>query len=61
VTPKPSVLPSRLLAKLACPKCHGALEDNQAAEQLICKGCQLGYIIRRGVPVLLIDEAIKIQ
>jgi uncharacterized protein len=56
-----SSLPAGLLAKLACPKCRGGLEYRQASELLACGQCGLGYSIREGVPVLLIDEAIKLQ
>jgi len=49
----------KLLEILACPKCRGDLEfrDNS----LICHKCKLRYRIEDDIPIMLIDEAEKIE
>jgi uncharacterized protein YbaR (Trm112 family) len=46
-----------LLEILACPKCHAALQADEAESVLACTGCGLRYPVRDDIPVLLIDEA----
>lgn len=46
-----------LLEILACPKCHAALQPDDAESVLVCTGCGLRYPVRDDIPVLLIDEA----
>ena len=46
---------------LACPKCKGAVELTEKTDGLVCKSCQLLYEIRDDIPVMLIDEAKKIE
>ena len=50
-----------LLDILACPKCKGQVELTERADGLVCKSCQLMYEIRDGIPVMLIDEAKKLE
>ena len=47
-----------LLEILACPKCKGDIFLNKAGDKLICKACQLVYLIKDDIPVMLIDEAL---
>ncbi|MFZ1684418.1 MAG: Trm112 family protein [Candidatus Zixiibacteriota bacterium] len=54
-------LSQQLLDTLACPQCKGPLEYRRTDQQLACHDCKLAYAVRKGVPVLLIDEAIKTQ
>ena len=49
-----------LLDILACPKCKGNIHLNDKADGLVCDSCRLMYPIRDGIPVMLIDEAIKL-
>lgn len=51
----------KLLDILACPQCKGDIELNQNEDGLICKACRLLYPIKDGIPVMLIDEAEKID
>ncbi|MCK4396759.1 Trm112 family protein [candidate division WOR-3 bacterium] len=51
----------KLLDILACPKCKGDLEYDEKKQKLICRKCKLAYPIKEGIPVMLIDEADKIQ
>ena len=50
-----------LLEILACPQCKGAIHLNQTGDGLVCDSCRLLYEIRDGIPIMLIDEARKID
>ncbi len=52
-----------LLDVVVCPDCRSALTvgttpDGTGAE-LVCQGCGLVYPVRDGIPVLLVDEAVR--
>jgi hypothetical protein len=49
-----------LLDILACPKCKGDIYLNESDDGLICNACRLLYPIKDDIPVMLIDEAIRI-
>ncbi|MCH6544858.1 MAG: Trm112 family protein [Deltaproteobacteria bacterium] len=49
-----------LLDILACPKCKGNIHLNDPRDGLICDACQLMYPIRDDIPIMLIDEAVKL-
>jgi uncharacterized protein YbaR (Trm112 family) len=51
------VISEELLQILACPKCRGKVELNQARDALDCPACKLRYRIEDGIPVMLIEEA----
>lgn len=51
----------KLLDILACPKCKGDLEYDEKNQKLICQKCKLAYPIKNDIPVMLIDEAEKIE
>jgi len=46
---------------LACPKCKGNVDYNAPKTGLICEACKLEYPIRDDIPVMLIDEAKKLE
>jgi len=50
-----------LLDILACPQCKGDIRLNEAGNGLICDRCKLLYHIKDDIPVMLIDEAEKIE
>ena len=50
-----------LLEILACPKCKGDIRLNEKEDGLICDACKLLYPIKDNIPVMLIDEAVKID
>ena len=50
-----------LLDILACPKCKGDIYLTEDGSGLICKACKLKYPIREDIPVMLIDEAEKLE
>jgi uncharacterized protein len=49
-----------LLDILACPKCKGDIHLNPTQDGLVCEACQLMYPIKEDIPVMLIDEAIRL-
>jgi uncharacterized protein YbaR (Trm112 family) len=51
------------LKVLACPKCKKDLEykSYQNKEGFYCKNCQLFYPIVEDIPVMLIEEALKVD
>ncbi|HEY2989796.1 MAG TPA: Trm112 family protein [Candidatus Binatia bacterium] len=50
-----------LLEILACPKCRGEIRLSPSDDGLICDACRVMYPIRDDIPVMLIDEAIKLE
>jgi len=52
---------SRLLDILVCPICKGPLLYRKAEQELICKADRLAFKIRDGIPVMLEDEARKLD
>jgi len=52
---------SELLEILACPKCKGDVRLTDEQDGLICDGCKLMYPIKDDIPVMLIDEAIRLE
>jgi len=54
-------LSQELLDILVCPQCKGALLYQQSHNRLLCDACRLVYPVRDGIPVLLIDEAEKLD
>ena len=49
-----------LLAILACPKCKGDIRPTDKGDGLVCQACKLMYPIKDDIPVMLIDEAVKL-
>ena len=52
---------SRLLDILVCPICKGPLLYRKAEQELVCKADRLAFRIRDGIPVMLEEEARKID
>lgn len=49
-------IPPDLRALLACPQCHGELNDGDAV--LDCPACGLRFPVQDDIPVLLLDAAV---
>ena len=49
-----------LLDLLVCPKCKGDIHLNESSDGLVCESCRLMYPIKDDIPVMLIDEAIRL-
>ncbi|HDM32889.1 MAG TPA: Trm112 family protein [Deltaproteobacteria bacterium] len=54
-------LDRELLDILVCPKCKGELVLLEDESGLVCNNCKLKYPIEDDIPIMLIDEAIKIE
>lgn len=54
-------LSPELVSILVCPQCKGKLELDKAETGFTCLACQLRYPVRDGIPVMLVDEAEKIE
>lgn len=52
---------TKLLQILVCPVTKGPLIYNKATNELISKSARLAYPVRDGIPVLLEDEARKLE
>jgi uncharacterized protein YbaR (Trm112 family) len=50
---------SELLSRIACPRCKAQLEAGGAPVSLRCTGCGRNYPIVDGIPILLIERAMK--
>ena len=50
-----------LLEILVCPVCKGDLEYDRDGERLICHPCRLAYQIKDDIPIMLPDEAERLD
>lgn len=51
----------KLLELLVCPICKGKLTFDKKAKELICETDALAYPVRDGIPVMLENEARKLD
>ncbi len=51
----------KLLEILVCPLCKGPLLYRRETQELICKADRLAFPIRDGIPVMLVDEARRLE
>lgn len=51
----------RMLEALVCPETRAQLTYDAAAQELVCKAAHLAYPIRNGIPIMLVDEARKLD
>ena len=51
----------KLLEILVCPLTKGPLEYDATRQELISKAAKLAYPIRDGIPIMLADEARKLD
>ncbi len=59
--PPPAPLDPRLLEILVCPLTKGPLDYDRSANELISRKAGLAYPIRDGIPIMLIEEARKLD
>ena len=50
-----------MLDALICPRTQTTLRYDANAQELISKAANLAYPIRNGIPVMLVDEARKLN
>jgi len=51
----------RMLEALVCPVTQGTLQYDAERQELISPGARLAYPIRSGIPIMLIDEARRLD
>jgi uncharacterized protein YbaR (Trm112 family) len=51
----------RMLEALVCPLTQAPLSYDAEAQELISKPAKLAFPIRGGIPVMLVDEARKVE
>ena len=51
----------RMLELLVCPQTHAMLSYDAERQELVCKAAHLAYPIRDGIPVMLADEARRLD
>ena len=61
MTEKSSAIDPKLLEILVCPLTKGPLEYNRERQELISRSAKLAYPIRDDVPVMLEDEARRLE
>jgi hypothetical protein len=54
-------LDKELLDILACPKCKGDVVLTKKEDGLLCRVCKLVYEIKDDIPIMLIEEAKKLE
>ena len=54
-------IPKKLLEVLACPKCKSSLQYKKEVQKLECKKCKLAFRVEDGIPIMLAEEAEKID
>ena len=55
------VVDRRMLEFLVCPVTRGRLVYDQARQELVSKGAGLAFQIHNGIPVMLVDEARRLE
>ena len=56
-----SAIDPRLLEILVCPLCKGPLVYRKAQNELVCKPDRLAFPVKDGIPVMLEDDARKLD
>ena len=51
----------RMLEALICPLTHSVLDYDAEAQELISRPAHLAFPIRNGIPIMLLDEARKLD
>jgi uncharacterized protein YbaR (Trm112 family) len=62
-TPKPAAaqVDPKLLEILVCPLTKGPLRYDREAQELVSENARLAYPIRDGIPIMLADEARRLD
>jgi len=55
------MISKELLDILVCPVCKGDLEYDQPGQALLCHACRLRYRIEDDIPIMLVDEAERLD
>jgi uncharacterized protein YbaR (Trm112 family) len=57
----PSSVDAKLLEVLVCPVTKGPLEYDREKQELISRSAKLAYPIRDGIPIMLPEEARRLD
>jgi uncharacterized protein YbaR (Trm112 family) len=57
----PGTVDSKLLEILVCPLTKSALEYDATRQELVSRQAKLAYPIREGIPIMLPEEARKLD
>ncbi|GAA0615007.1 Trm112 family protein [Brevundimonas kwangchunensis] len=57
----PNTVDPRLLEVLVCPVTRGKLTWDSERQELVSKGAKLAFPVREGVPIMLAEEARKLD
>ncbi len=60
-TPPQPAFDRRMLEALVCPETRGPLSYDAERQELVSKAAGLAYPIRGGIPIMLADEARKLD
>lgn len=58
---EPQTFDRRMLEALICPLTHASLEYDAERQELVSRRASLAFPIRDGIPVMLVDEARKLD
>lgn len=56
-----AIFDRRMLEALVCPETRAPLTFDAERQELISKAAHLAYPIRNGIPIMLVDEARKLE
>lgn len=56
-----NTLDPKLLEILVCPLTKGPLDYDPKAQELISRRAELAFPVRDGIPIMLVDEARKLD
>ena len=54
-------LDESILDILVCPRCKGELDYDEGKSRLCCRACKLAYPVVDDIPVMLEDEAERVE
>jgi hypothetical protein len=55
------MISQELLEILVCPVCKGDLQYKPQPERLICHPCRLAYVVKDDIPIMLPEEAERLD
>lgn len=61
MTQQPASFDRRMLEALVCPQTHATLEYDAERQELVSRAAGLAFPIRDGIPVMLVDEARRLD
>lgn len=59
--PRPDAVDPKLLEILVCPLTRGPLEFDAERQELVSRTARLAYPIRDGIPIMLAEEARRLD